>query len=151
MPLDQAWRSVTNQRTLSNDEPYECDDPVQLPGVARRRMSDGSQWYVFQGEAGTHMPSYAPGSQTCGTLYTGWMSTPHPVPGDPPKEGIVCFDADNADQGYLDCYFSEEVQVCACSYDGDGDGDGGGTITYSYRLPVTLLCAPSPTPTAPRL
>ena len=78
------------------------------------------------------MPSYAPGSQTCGTRYTGWMSTPHPQVGDPPTDGVVCFDADAA--GYLDCYFSEEVQVCACSY------DDGATTTYSYRLPKPPKC-----------
>ena len=131
-PLAEEWRSVGNVYGGDNGfYEFTCDAHDEQPMSADEETADAA-WYVFEGAAGTHMPTYAPGWRTCGTEYSGWLSTEHPSVGDAPTSGTVCFDADSA--SYKDCYASEAVEVCACSY------DEGATTTYLYRLPEPPRC-----------
>ena len=145
--LQDDWRNVANDgSSAGGTSALECDEA----------FSDPAAWYAFAGAAGARMASEPPGMYSCGTQYSGWLSTPHPALGAAPSIGTVCFDGDVA--SYKDCYISEEVEVCASSY------DGGASTTYSYRLPRPPRCyaaycgtgevvspppPPSPYPNAP--
>ena len=130
--LAEAYRSVDNVYGGSGGfYEFTCDASDGQPMQGAETAAE-AEWYVFDGDAGSHMPTAAPGGRTCGTQYSGWLSTPHPGLGDAPSAGTVCFDADAA--AYKDCYISEAVEVCACSY------DEGATTTYLYRLPEPPRC-----------
>ena len=113
--LDEPWRDVGFSPAAGT--PGHCDD-------------SGAGWSTLG--TGKRMPSVAPGSGKCGTTEAGWLATAHPSRGAAPTPGTVCFDADAA--GFLDCFRSVPVEVCACSY------DGGATTTMAYRLPKLSRC-----------
>ncbi len=69
--------------------------------------------------------------ESCGTSSPGWLATAHPLPGEPPRYGLVCFrDAWTADG----CWSRVEVRTCACSY------DAGAVVTLMYKLPEPPGC-----------
>ena len=142
--LDDQARRVDNAFAPSNYYELGCDTAAPFDA------DGGARWYVFEGAAGTHMPTQPPGALTCGTQYAGWLSTPHPSAGEPPTAGVVCFDADYG--AYQDCYMSEDVEVCTCELDVE-------STIYAYRLrrpprcyagycgtseSLTRPCAPAP-------
>jgi len=89
-------------------------------------------WYRFEGEAGTHMPTTAPGHRRCGTAYPGWLRTGHPVLGGRPQQSQVCFSGSYTDP--TSCSYSTTIHTCTCSY------DGGATRVYLYKLPRPYTC-----------
>ena len=113
--LGEGWRDISVSRAAGT--PGKCDDAT-------------AGWSTLG--AGRRMPSVAPGSGKCGTTEAGWLATPHPPRGAAPTPSTVCFDADAA--GFLDCFRSVPVEVCACSY------DGGATTTLSYKLSALSRC-----------
>ena len=116
--LNEYWRNVGMPARAETD----CSNP-ELP----RKFSQAS-WFEFAGDAGVRMQSEPPG-QMCGTQAAGWLSTPHPLMGEPPLRGTVCWDVDDDA-----CGMFSAVETCACSY------DGGETLTYTYKLPRPASC-----------
>ena len=127
--LSDYWRSVNNIYSWETNR-YEkrCDyySPQPMGGHHTIAMSN---WYRFEGAAGTHMPTRAPGHIRCGTDHPGWLRTGHPERGEPPLYSQVCFQWSTTH-----CYWTTYIETCVCSY------DGGNTNTYLYHLPRPASC-----------
>ena len=160
--LDAYWRSVDNSfgyeaadelmgvTSRYNRFQTHCD---RTPGpdspMAGHLLDVNASWYVFTGEAGSQMPMWPPSARTCGTGRPGWLASPHPSPGDPPKGGVVCFRGESEP---ATCDDRVPIRICACSY------DAGFVTTYFYMLPEPPGCdmaycgaflEPPPSPATP--
>ena len=69
----------------------------------------GEGWYRFAGDAGSRIPSAAPGSYKCGTSSPGWMNAPHPDNDFSTKDVQFCFQS-----SYDECDVSTTGQVTDC-------------------------------------
>lgn len=124
--LSEASRSEAHCLDITDGAAARCDKVGMVAGMARHVSN--SRWFTFVGAAGSHLPARPPGNKRCGTDWTGWLVSDHPVAGAPRANGTVCFSSpDN------ECATSTDVHVCACKYDAI-------TPTYSYQLPATKFC-----------
>ena len=135
--LNEAWRSTSNVYSDYNSAPYnyyisKCDYYESDSPMYGHSTIEQARWYRFTGSAGTRMPTSSPVYRTCGTDKPGWLATPHPALGDPPRSGTVCFRTGTS-SSYV-CNQHTKIQVCVCSY------DAGATLTYLYKLPRVGSC-----------
>ena len=75
----------------------------------------GAGWYGFKAPAGQFMPEKSPGSQHCGTYYSGYLTDPHPTNLFDTVQAQVCFDG--TDHGYGDCFQPEQIEITKCGDD----------------------------------
>ena len=170
VPLDAYWRSTSNVYSYAHADEHtgtaslynrfnerRCDrNPGSESPMAGHQLDAGSgeaesdaAWYVFTGEAGSQMPTTPPSADACGTARPGWLTSPHPIPGEPPSGGHVCFRGHDEPPT---CHDSVPIRVCACSF------DAGVVTTYFYKLPQPPGCdmaycgtfvEPPPSPSSP--
>lgn len=127
-----VWRNYDQWDQVPGPNVYDhlCDmnSPQPMAGHGLQQAN----WYRFEGDAGTHMPTSSPGQQTCGTNYPGWLQTGHPARGSRPYQSKVCFATSTTDP--RSCGYSTQIETCTCSY------DGGVSNVYLYRLPQPYTC-----------
>ena len=124
--LREPWRH--DLTSLPQGSPTLCDSDAPQPMAGDATLDDAA-WYRFVAPTGDSKSSAllgaAPAARACGTDAPGWLASAHPVAGDPPAEGKVCFV-----YGSSDCFWQKTVHMCACSF------DGGATAVYTYKLPA---------------
>eukprot|EP00092_Neocalanus_flemingeri_P091661 GFUD01116259.1.p1 GENE.GFUD01116259.1~~GFUD01116259.1.p1 ORF type:complete len:163 (+),score=39.71 GFUD01116259.1:41-529(+) len=121
--LSQSWRKV---KPGNSGDSKSCHD---------RSQSFKKKWYRFSDPAGSQIltaPSTYEGyNNICSHDRAGWMNRAHPVVGEEPVRGRICFASHDFGD---DCKWSVEIQVVACQ-------EEDGSTFYLYELPPTPQCS----------
>lgn len=67
-------------------------------------------WYRFQADAGTRMPTTCPPTHSCNTHAPGWLNGAHPTMAEGQVTRQVCFHWNSNC-----CYYTKSIQVRNCS------------------------------------
>ena len=73
----------------------------------------GENWYRFAGDAGSTIPTSAPGLNKCGTASPGWMNGALPKDDYTTKDVQFCF---QTSKGACDVYTKGQVTDCGSFY-----------------------------------
>ncbi|KAL9961264.1 hypothetical protein ACROYT_G030173 [Oculina patagonica] len=95
--LNYQILTEANRKVTSKSGNYICDRPI------------GPDWFRFQGDAGTKMPTTCPEIYYCDTHAPGWINGEHPTVGEGKVTRQACFHwSGNC------CYFKTNIEVRNC-------------------------------------